>query len=237
MSRRVPWDLSARPPHTKLRRVAPLNRSHPATAMMPTIPVAGTWVPPQADRSKSVDVDEAQRGRCAPAPCAAAAGRPPLRDEPDRHRPVLPHDAVGLVLGLAQSRLAVTSRAEVDRRRLGAQVKAHGAHGPPVGRTRPTARAGRCAAACGRSAAASRSTPRTAVARPSAAPSTTCAMRRRPRIDDVEHATPPSVPGVERLAAGRGIERRAVEDHLEAIAAGPPAARRRRVTVGVELAR
>ena len=204
---------SARPPHDKRQtRVAPLNRSH-----------AGDR--DDADHARSaaracrrrptdrnpVDLDQPQAARSAPAPCAAAAAPPPRR--------VANRIATGrssqTTRFASASAASISARRDlarqIDRRRLGAEMKAHRPHAAAADRTRPTARAGRCAAACDRSGAASRSR------RARAAPGASGASRRRARSSPSSSSTtsttraPPSAPGVERLAARRRIERRAIE--------------------------
>ena len=84
-----------------------------------------TCVPPQAERSKSFDVDQPQRSlalRLLPQ----RQRRDLLRaGEPDRHRPVLPDDAVGFVLG-ARDLGRVELAREIDRRGLGAEMETLG---------------------------------------------------------------------------------------------------------------
>ncbi len=115
----------ARPPHWNSTRVPPLNFSQPVTAMMPMPPVRATWVPPHADRSKSVDLDEAQRAGAVRFLAQRQRGRLFGGDEPDLNRAILPDDAVGL--GLGSGDLGWRDRAmQVDGRRRRAQVEALG---------------------------------------------------------------------------------------------------------------
>ena len=177
--------------------------------MTPIAPVRATCVPPHADRSKS----GTSIRRSSPCARRLLAQRQRLRlvrgREPDRHRAVVPHHRFAsstAALDVRRRRLA----REVDRRGLGAQVKAHGRALHTRDRTPPTARAGRCAAACDRSGAPSRSrrappcpvAQRRDRARARTAPSSSTTSTT---VGAAEHAD------VERLAAGRGIERGAVE--------------------------
>ena len=94
--------------------------------MSPMAPVRPTWVPPHADRSKSA----ISMRRSGPSSRGLLAKRQRLGlgggHEPDRDRPVFPHDAVGFVHGALDLGGRCFAR-EIDRRLVRAHVKAHGA--------------------------------------------------------------------------------------------------------------
>ena len=180
--------------------------------MMPIAPVRATCVPPQADRSKSVDVDQPQRALARRIPCAAAARAASSGvGEPDR-RPADPPRRSRLASSSARAISAgVTSRARSMVDDVGAEMEAHGADAAAADRTPPTARAGRCAAACDRSGAPSRS-------RRARAPAVerrdrrTCTMPPSSASTTSSDARAAERAGVERLPAGRRIERGPIED-------------------------
>ena len=170
----------------------PRNRSVALTTIVPIAPVRDTCVPPQAERSKSCDVDEAQRAFA-------------LRFLAQRAVPLLlRRPAKRIVTGRSSqtTRLASSSARddfrsghlarEIDGRVVGAEVKALGATLQQRDRTQPTARAGRCAAACGRSAESSRPL-RERVGPPAVAIEH---VRDPPvvEIDDIDDRAAPSVP-------------------------------------------
>ena len=149
--------------------------------MMPIAPVRATCVPPHADTSKS-STSISRKHAFALRFLAQRQRRDLIRvGESNRDRPVLPDDAIGLGLG-ARDLAGVTSRARsiVDDGR--AEVEADRPHAAAAGRTPPTARAARCAAACARSVAASRSRPCTGPA----------------AIGSLDHVQDPAVVAVDR---------------------------------------
>ena len=181
------------------------------------------------------DGDDADRRRCAARACRRTpTGRSPAistsRSLPartgslrsgsaaasssstnrDDDRPILPDHAVRLGFGARRSPPRVTSRARSIVEASAPKMETHRADAEAADRTRPTARAARCAAACDRAGAASRSR-RARRRRRRAARSTTCTIspavsrrsRRRPAAAEAA--------GVERLAAGGRIERGAIE--------------------------
>ena len=93
--------------------------------MTPIAPVRATCVPPQADRSKSVDLDQPQRALARPVSLRSGSARGLLGGgEPDADGPVLPHDPVRFVFGggeIARRQLA----RDVDRRGRGPEMEAH----------------------------------------------------------------------------------------------------------------
>ena len=163
----------------------------------------GTCVPPHAERSKSVDLDQPE-----------LAGPRRLLAQRQR-RGLLLGARTGRVTGRSShtTRLASASAScdlarrhfarQIDRRRVGAEVETHRPHAEAADRTRPTARAARCAAACDRTGAASRSRRARVAPRRSRASTTWRDLavlivdRRR------AHARAAELARVEGLAAGR----------------------------------
>ena len=197
-------------PHRNSTREPPWNFSQPPIAMMPIAPVRATWVPPHADRSKSstsisrsvpVRTDSFRSGSAA----ASSAVAKRIVD-----RPVFPHDAIGLVFGRRDLRRRDLAR-EVDRRRRRRRGGSSRCARRTADRTPPTARAGRCAAACGRTGAPSRSAPLDHARRPERCRSMTCTTRAVVSIDHVADRGAAEGADVEWLPAGRRIERRLIE--------------------------
>ena len=182
----------ARPPHRNSTRVPPLNFSQPVTAMTPMPPVRATCVPPQADRSKSVT----SMRRSVPGAARFLAQRQRRgflgRDEPHLDRAVLPDDAIGLGPRRRRSRPASPAGAGRWSRSPRRDGSSRCAPGTP-GRTPPTARAGRCAAACGRSAVPSPPRPRRGP-RPRGGRRRTCTSRPSSWSTTSMTRRPPSVP-------------------------------------------
>ncbi len=164
MSRRAAWDRSARPPQTNVSRVAPLNRSHPATAIVrrPCRP-SGTWVPTAGREVDSRRPPPGAAGRCCTGSLRsgrrAASSSVTKRTSRARSSQTT---RLASRFGLGESPASVTSRAEIDRgrrRRRGGSWSVRTDR--TCGRTPPTGCAARCAAACDRTGAPSRSRPRT----------------------------------------------------------------------------
>ena len=186
-------------------RVAPLNRSHAGDGdRRRSCPCCGHV---RAAAGRQIEVRSrrpAAAARSGPAPCAAAArAASSARRKPDRDRPVLPDDRLASRSAAAIS-AGVTSRARSIVDALGAEVKARRSGRRTADRTRPTARAGRCAAACDRSRRGQSISPCTRRARRQRAASTTCAnhavlvdrrrrRRARRRACPVSNGWPPDV--------------------------------------------
>ena len=193
-SRRPPCDRRARPPQTNVSRVAPLNRSQPATAMTPIMPVCGHV---GAAARRQVEVGRPRPAATRPVRTGSlrsgSRGGLLLGDEPHGHRPVLPHDAIGVALRPRRSR-AASLRAPDRSSRSRRPGESSSSARRTADRTRPRARAGRCAAACDRGGAASRSRPCTGAPARESARRSTCANLAGVVVDDVETRAPPSVP-------------------------------------------
>ena len=197
---------------------------------MPIAPVRATCVPPHAGQIEVLDVDQPQRALARRTPCAAAAraasSASANRIATGRSSQTMRLASSSAAVDLARRHLA----REVDRRRRRRRGGSSRSAPRAADRTPPTARAGRCAAACDRTGAPSRSCPCTGARLERAVDDVQ--DRAVVAIDDVDDPRVAERAGVERLAAGRRIERRAIEHDR---AAG------RRATstssdVGVELA-
>ena len=149
---------SARPPHTNSIRWPPLNRSQLATAMIPMPPVRDVRAAArrQVERPRRRSAAACRReATLSAADSAAASSRRRTGSSPAD----LPRRRGSPRFPRPQSRHGEQLARQVDRRHVGAEMEARRAHAKHACRSPPTARAGRCAAACDRTAAASRLSP------------------------------------------------------------------------------
>jgi hypothetical protein len=168
------------------------------------------------------DVDQPERAAAKRLFPQRQARRLVCVGEPDRHRPILPDEAVRVGFRGRNLRRRQLAR-HVDRRRLGAEMKAHRAHAKQfVDRRRQHVLAGVLLHVIEAPRPIYRAADRLSVVqgpwslvRPW---SWVQDVRDRPvfLVDHIDNAKVAQPPGVERLAAGCGIERGAVEDHAEA---------------------